>query len=136
MKSKIILSFLVLIFFNTGFLLSQTTLDFYNNTSRSMYVAFAYWDNANNCWTASGWYSIKPYKERSINLGRYSGKVYVHGHQSTFFTDSRWGRGYSFCIDPSNAFNIRNADKISCKHRASFSEKIVKNGRNVHNFNP
>ena len=134
--NKLIFLFFLASVLNGQIVKSQSSIEFYNNTDKNIYASYAYYDNENSCWTSIGWYKIEPYKERELPLGDYIGKIYIHGHQSSLLTESKWGSGYSFCVDPDDAFKIRNADKISCSNRANFTEKIIKRGRNKWTFNP
>jgi uncharacterized membrane protein len=106
-------------------------------------IHYCFYDNSNSCWTTKGWYKIEPYKTVSIALPANSSKVYIHG-QSTISSDSfwkddvtvNWGSGYSLCVDMNNAFEIRNADKVSCDKRKKFSELSTPNKINKFTFNP
>ena len=115
---------------------AQEILNLYNNTSEKIWACYATYDKVHQCWTSHGWYEIDPYKDRAILLGNYRGKAYIHAHREGFWTVNNWGKGYSLCIDPHNAFEIRFADKANCEHRAEFSEITISAGRNDHTFNP
>jgi uncharacterized membrane protein len=114
----------------------QETLNFYNNTSEKLWACYATYDNTHQCWTTHGWYVVEPYQEKIVHLGNYHGKAYVHGHREGFWTVNNWGSGYSLCIDPHNAFEIRFADTAHCENKAGFSEITIKTGRNDYTFNP
>lgn len=43
---------------------SQNTINFYNNTDKDIYAAYAYYDYSNSCWTSVGWYKVAPYSEK------------------------------------------------------------------------
>jgi uncharacterized membrane protein len=140
MKSYLFILFLVL--FNKS-ISAQKTLELYNNTSNAIWATYCFYDNTNSCWTTKGWYEIEPYKTVSVSLPINSSKIYIHG-QSTISSDSfwkdditkNWGSGYSLCVDPNKAFEIRNADKVSCDNRKKFSEVLTPNNVNKFNFNP
>jgi uncharacterized membrane protein len=130
------LSLLILILLVSSSSFAQSSLNMYNNTDKDVYSAIATWDDENMCWTSRGWFKISPYTEKALPLGDYSGKVYIHGEQNTTWNTYTWGKGFSICVDPDNSFEIRNADKISCKKRASFSELNIRKGKNKWTFNP
>ena len=56
-----------------------TTLQFYNNTGEDIFVAIAFYDKDNEGWSSKGWWTVPSYKEFDLNLGSYTGRVYVHG---------------------------------------------------------
>ena len=120
----------------------KSSIDFYNNTDKDIFISFAFYDKTNSCLTSKGWYNIEAYKQKEIPLGFYSGDVYIYGESTnpgTFWvaaTKNIWGSGYSFCIDPNESFEIRNADKIKCENRKSFSKLKIDPGKNKYTFNP
>lgn len=77
-----------------------------------------------------------------VNLANYTRDIYVQGFSvnlATFWVSeihNNWGKGFSFCIDPKNAFEMRHADKIDCEHRSSFTKFTIKAGVNEWTFNP
>ena len=109
---------------------AQTQIELYNNTNKSIYSAYAYWDNSNGCWSTKGWFEVAKYSSITINIGQYEGNVYIHGKQSTLLEEKKWGSGQSFCIDPKNAFEIRFADQSNCSKRGDFSQMAVRTGIN------
>jgi hypothetical protein len=140
MKNLLIILFLGI--FN-NYVSAQKMLEMYNNTGNSVWAAYCFYDNTNQCWTTKGWYKIDAYKTVTISLPINSTKIYVHG-QSTISSESfwkddvsvNWGSGYSLCVDLKNAFEIRNADKISCDNRKKFSEFATTNKVSKYTFNP
>ncbi len=133
---------LLIVLFLTSSLFSQNSLELYNNTGHNVWAAYGYYDNINKCWVTEGWYEILPYNAKIISLGSYVGQVYVHGNstikaKSIWENDQQvsWGKGYSLCVDKV-AFSIRNADKIECENRRSFSETTIGQGVNKWTFNP
>lgn len=121
---------------------SQNSIAMYNNTDKKIYCCYAFFDNTNKCWTSRGWYAIDSYTEKTLNLGNYVGDIYIHGYSTnpaTFWTSetyNKWGKGYSFCINHGNTFEIRFADKINCDTRETFSQQKIKYGKNTWTFNP
>ena len=75
---------LIALIFVSSATIAQSTLNLYNNTNKDVYAAFVYWDKENSCFTSKGWYKISAYTEKEISLGKYFGKVFIHGSQSTF----------------------------------------------------
>jgi uncharacterized membrane protein len=113
-----------------------TTLQFYNNTGEDIFMAIAFFDKENDGWSSKGWWTVPSYKQFSLDLGDYTGRLYIHGEQSGI-TGSTWGKGYSFCVDRDKGFVIHNADKADCfLHKPDFSEDKVSNGVNKWEFNP
>ena len=129
-----ILFFLLSIFAIYG--KSQSSVEIYNNTDKKLSIAYVFYDFDNKCWTSKGWYQIEKYSTQTIFLGNYKGKIYLHAEYEGIFTYSRWGSGYSFCIDPKNAFEIRDADKVNCNKKREFSEKAISYGKNNYTFIP
>lgn len=119
---------------------SQNSLEMYNNTDKTIYVCYAYYDAANSSWSTKGWYSIEKYSTKSLNLGSYTNDLYIHGYsikKGDFWTsDSElsWGNYISLCVDPKNAFEIRNADKVNCETSKKFSKTKIDRGINKWNF--
>ena len=139
-KIKIVL---ISLFFALGYTsFAQNSLEMYNNTDKTVNVCYAYYDGANSSWSTKGWYSIEKYSTKSINLGGYTNALYIHGYSTIpgdFWTaDSQvsWGKDVSLCIDPKNAFEIRNADKVSCETNKKFSKTTINRGVNKWTFNP
>lgn len=132
------LGLLVVLIISMSKIYSQNILSCYNNTDKAVYFAYAYYDADNSCWSSKGWYNVKAYQQFDIDLGDYTGKVYIHGLQKAYLglTENTWGSGYEFCVDPDNAFEIRNADKISCSKKVGFSERKIGPGKNKWEFNP
>ena len=108
---------------------SQNYIEMYNNTNRDVYVALSKWSKINDCWTSYGWYTIKPYKTKSLNLHNYTGSIYVRGRQGIL---KYWGSDKLFCTDPNvSDFEIRNAEGSGCpdvkKHL--FDEVTIEKGK-------
>ena len=108
----------------------------YNNTNKDIFACYAYFDFTNKCWSSKGWYKIEPYSTQTINLGNYKNDIYIHGQQTTFWTENFWGNGVQLCVDPTNSFEIRNADKVNCQKKRSFSLLKISSGTNKWTFNP
>ena len=119
---------------------SQNSIEFYNNTDKSIYASIAFYDGSNKCWSSKGWYLVEPYSTKIVDLGSYTGDIYYHGfsiNPATFWvseTHNNWGSGYSFCIDPDDQFLIRYADKTDCDNRKSFSKSTISRGVNKWTF--
>lgn len=131
----IIFSLLLIVSIN---LKAQTIVEFYNNTSKPVYAAYAIWDNSNYSWTSIGWYKVEKYSTLSQDVGNYTGSIYIHGKQDggILSDGSVWGNQINLCIDPKNAFQIRFANKVRCNKTAGFNKMSVKPGTNKWTFNP
>lgn len=123
---------LVLICLTPVLVFSQTKVEFYNNTGKDMYASYAYFDQADQCWTSKGWYKIPPYDYATIDIGNYFGTIYLRGRQGLL---NEWGNGDAhFCVDPENAFQIKFADKKDCWSKKPFSKFKVRPGINKWTF--
>jgi hypothetical protein len=130
MKNKIILFLFVLL---CGSAYSQTKIQFYNNTGYEISACYAYYDNNDKCWTSVGWYTIAAYDYKTIDIGNYSGNVYLRGRQGLV---TEWGAGDAqFCVDATQAFRIKFADTKDCWSKKDFTKYSVKPGVNKWTFN-
>jgi hypothetical protein len=110
-----------------------TLIEFYNNTGTEISACYAYYNNEDKCWTSVGWYTIPPYSPKTINIGNYTGNIYIRGRQGLL---NEWGSGDGqFCVDATNAFNIKFADTKDCWSKKKFSKYTVKSGVNKWTFN-
>ena len=115
---------------------ATTMVQFYNNTSEDVLVAIAFYDKESDGWSSKGWWTVPSYKQFNLDLGNYTGRIYIHGEQSGLMGSS-WGKGYSFCVDKDKGFLIHNADKADCfLHKPDFSEHKVATGISKWEFNP
>lgn len=136
MKMKKIFLIGILVVLNTV-AYSQTIVRFTNNSDKDVYASYVYWEAQSKRYNSQGWYKVPSYGTTDLNLGNYDGWIYVHGHQTKFWTESKWGSGYTFCIDKNDAFHIKGVDKMrSCNDTANFSKFTVKKGINNWYFNP
>ena len=112
---------------------NATSIEFYNNTGSEISACYAYYNNNDRCWTSVGWYTIPAYSYKSINIGNYSGNVYIRGRQGLA---TEWGSGEGqFCVDATQAFNIKFADTKDCWSKKKFSKFFVVSGVNKWTFN-
>ncbi|WP_296685824.1 DUF1036 domain-containing protein [Flavobacterium sp.] len=112
---------------------NATSIEFYNNTGSEISACYAYYNNNDRCWTSVGWYTIPAYSYKSINIGNYSGNVYIRGRQGLA---TEWGSGDGqFCVDATQAFNIKFADTKDCWSKKKFSKFFVVSGVNKWTFN-
>jgi Protein of unknown function (DUF1036) len=134
------LLFLAFSFIVTIGVFGQNKIEMYNNTDKDIYASYAYFDYSNSCWSSKGWFKIAPYSARTLDLGTYANDLYIHGYTvipSTFWESVRtinWGNDVQFCIDLSNAFEIRYADKVNCEKKKSFSKLRITPGLNKWTF--
>jgi len=132
---NICIAFLCLLLFSSN-LNGQNSLEVYNNTGDEIFMSYVAYDNQYKSWTSHGWYKVGSYKSEVFDFGSYNGKVYIHGQYTGWISNTYWGKGFSFCVDPSSAFEIRFSDKINCSDKRSFTETNISYGRNNYTFNP
>jgi hypothetical protein len=112
---------------------NATSIEFYNNTGSEISACYAYYNNNDRCWTSVGWYTIPAYSYKSINIGNYSGNVFIRGRQGLA---TEWGSGDGqFCVDATQAFNIKFADTKDCWSKKKFTKFFVVSGVNKWTFN-
>jgi uncharacterized membrane protein len=118
----------------------NTIFQIYNNTSDVVYYSYATYSSENSCWVTVGWYKIESYKEANIDLEDYVGNVYIYGKQEKLLGLSQveWKGEYFLCVNPTEPFEIRCADKINCpsNEKVGFRKKYVYSGVNKWSFNP
>jgi hypothetical protein len=112
---------------------NTTLIEFYNNTGSDISACYAYYNNEDRCWTSVGWYTVKPYSNKTIDIGNYSGNIYIRGRQGLA---TEWGSGDGqFCVDATQAFNIKFADTKDCWSKKKFTKRNVAPGVNKWTFN-
>jgi hypothetical protein len=110
-----------------------TLIEFYNNTGSEISACYAYFNNDDKCWTSVGWYTVPAYSYKTINLGSYTGNIYIRGRQGLL---TEWGSGDGqFCVDATQAFNIKFADTKDCWSKKKFTKRYVNPGVNKWAFN-
>ena len=130
MKKYIILFILILCIKTIAF--GQTQIQFYNNTGNEVSACYAYYDNDDKCWTSIGWYIVPAYQYYTLDIGNYTGYIYLRGRQGIA---TEWGSGEGqFCVDI-QAFRIKFADTKNCWSKKNFSKNFVKPGINKWIFN-
>lgn len=112
---------------------NSTLIEFYNNTGSDISACYAYYNNEDRCWTSVGWYTVPPYSNKTIDIGNYTGNIYIRGRQGLA---TEWGSGDGqFCVDATQAFNIKFADTKDCWSKKKFSKCSVNPGVNKWTFN-
>lgn len=112
---------------------NSTQIEFYNNTGTEISACYAYYNNEDRCWTSVGWYTVPPYRYKTIDIGNYTGNIYIRGRQGLL---NEWGSGDGeFCVDALQAFNIKFADTKNCFSKKKFSKRSVSPGVNKWTFN-
>jgi hypothetical protein len=116
---------------------NNTTVQIRNNTKDTIYQIFVYYDQENNSWTSSGHWKIAPYSDFSREIFAspnkpYKGRFYLKAMNSAL---NRGDLKY-FCVDPTNAFEILNSDRIKCIDKAKFIRYYIKPGMNKMIINP
>lgn len=112
---------------------SATLIEFYNNTGAEISACYAYYDYNDKCWTSVGWYTIPAYNYKTINIGNYTGNIYIRGIYGIL---KEWGSGDGqFCVDAMQNFNIKFADTKNCWSKKKFTKRSVVPGVNKWTFN-
>ena len=112
---------------------NSTQIEFYNNTGTEISACYAYYNNEDRFWTSVGWYTVPPYRNKTIDIGNYTGNIYIRGRQGLL---NEWGSGDGqFCVDATQAFNIKFADTKNCFSKKKFSKCSVNPGINKWTFN-
>jgi hypothetical protein len=112
---------------------NSTLIEFYNNTGSDISACYAYYNNEDRCWTSVGWYTVPPYSNKTIDIGNYTGNIYIRGRQGL---TTEWGSGDGqFCVDATQAFNIKFADTKDCWSKKKFTKRSVVAGVNKWTFN-
>jgi hypothetical protein len=112
---------------------NSVQIEFYNNTGSEISACYAYYNNEDKCWTSVGWYTIPAYSYKTIDIGNYTGSIYLRGRQGLA---TEWGSGDGqFCVDATQAFNIKFADTKDCWSKKKFTKYNVKPGINKWTFN-
>lgn len=112
--------------------IAQTKIQFYNNTDSEISACYAYYNNSDQCWTSVGWYNIDGYSYKTIDIGNYTGNIYIRGRQGLL---TEWGSGDAyFCVDPDDAFTIKFADTKDCWSKKGFTMRKVAPGVNKWTF--
>ena len=111
----------------------STQIEFYNNTGTKISACYAYYNNEDRCWTSVGWYEVSPYSYKTIDIGNYTGNIYIRGIYGIL---KEWGSGDGqFCVDATQAFNIKFADTKDCWSKKKFTKRNVAPGVNKWTFN-
>lgn len=111
---------------------NSTQIEFYNNTGSDISACYAYYNNEDRCWTSVGWYTVQPYRNKTIDIGNYTGSIYIRGIYGIL---KEWGSGDGqFCVDATQAFNIKFADTKDCWSKKKFSKCSVNLGINKWTF--
>lgn len=120
---------------NSNYISTQnsTQIEFYNNTGSEIRACYAYFNNEDKCWTSDGWYSVPAYSYKTVNIGNYSGNIYIRGRQGLL---TEWGSGDGeFCVDATQNFTIKFADTKDCMSKKKFTKRYVNPGVNKWTFN-
>lgn len=118
---------------NTTSTQKSTLIEFYNNTGSDISACYAYYNNEDKCWTSVGWYTVPPYSNKTIDIGNYTGNIYIRGIYGIL---KEWGSGDGqFCVDALQNFNIKFADTKDCWSKKKFTKRSVVPGVNKWTFN-
>lgn len=118
--------------FDFNYQILKTIIKIDNNTDKTLYCCYASYDNFNG-WQSKGWYEVKPYSFITLDLGYYTGYVYLYAEYN--LGELIWNdpdSPYTFCIHKTDAFTIPNADVIYCDDynykRVKMTEYYIKPG--------
>lgn len=110
-----------------------------HNTDRVIYAAHMKQRGAGAGWQSTGWFKAAAGQCTDVNLGTYSGKVFLYAQDE--FLESYWGEGsVTYCVKQGSAFSINNADTLDCAAgglaRVSSDELTVGPGKTVWDVHP
>lgn len=87
-------------------------LDFTNNTSETIYLALAYYNNSS--WESHGYYSIEPNSNRNISLPESFNDESVYWYAIDAVNNEWAGSDKNFCIHPEK-FDFYGNDSENCQ---------------------
>ena len=104
--------------------------------SKTIYTALVVY-NQTQGWQSRGWYQVNSQQCTSIDLGSYTGSVYIYGQYNG--GESSWGGTDGvFCINQVNAFNIPYSDTDACNgnnsKKVSMTRLTINPGQNTWNM--
>ena len=121
---KVMAALLVMLFALQTHSRAQNVLRLENNTNHDIWTAYATYDirSANDrCWVCRGWIKVEKYNSRDINLGDYSGQIFVHGENRAYGMERNWGDNDMLCVEEGEAFNIRCPRNVECRVKKMFA---------------
>ena len=92
---------------------SMAQLKFQNSQDHPIHVAVAYYENDASFtgWFSRGWYEIEPGETKVLIGGDLEYNTYYFYAYDTRGAEWKGAGKYSFIVDNSNAFEIKNANK-------------------------
>lgn len=134
MKSKLVISVLCFVFFTYY---SKAQLKFQNSQDHPIHVAIAYYQNNDSFtgWFSRGWYEIEPGETKILIAGNLEYNTYFFYAVDSQGSEWKGGGKYSFIVDPVDAFEIKNADKVyQLKDNRTYKafKKISTQGEKTH----
>ena len=133
MKQIIVIIALIALSFTSK---AQNSLRLENNTNSTVYASYGIYEQSEKCWVTYGWYEIKAYNNFVLDLGDYTGQVYVHGQHQGLLTNKSWGDGEYMCVNEFKQFRIACARLTNCNKKKPFSAIQINSGENLFRFNP
>lgn len=118
----------------------KTTLHLCNeNTDRKIYAAYLKQAGGGAGWQSVGWFGVDSGKCRDVEMGTYTGKVFLYADDE--YHQTNWGEGETrFCVNQTNAFSINNADTVACTDatlkKVKSDEYTLVSGMNNVSFHP
>ena len=98
---------------------AQNTLRLENNTNHDIWASYATYDGS--CWVCVGWFKVDKFNTRDLNMGDYSGQIFIHGENRAAGMERNWGDNDMLCVEEGEAFNIRCPRNVQCKIKKMFS---------------
>jgi len=110
-----------------------------NNADRAIYSAYLKQAGAAAGWQSRGWFKIEKSSCTDVNIGNYSGNVYLFSQDE--FQETTWGESVvKFCVNKTDAFVIDNADRAVCNEsnlkRVASDMLAVTPGKTTWSVNP
>lgn len=137
---------LALLFIWSGFLgagalgADDTVLSICNhNTDRAIFSSHMKQMGGGAGWQAVGWFKVVAGQCSNLNLGSYTGKVFLYAQDDA--GETSWGEGaVQFCVNKTSAFSINNADVVACTDTTlklvRSEEMTVAAGKNLWDVRP
>jgi uncharacterized membrane protein len=110
--------FAALVFFGVVPIISamaeDTTITICNhNTDRAIFSTYLKDAGAGAGWQSQGWFKVASQSCFDIDIGVYTGNVYLYAEDE--FKQTTWGEGSEvYCVNKSSGFVINNADTTPC----------------------
>ena len=98
---------------------AQNILKLENNTNHDIWAAYAWYDGS--CWVCVGWIHVEKYNTRDVDMGGYSGQIFIHGENRAAGVERNWGDYDMLCVEEGEVFKIRCPRNVPCERKKMFS---------------